>query len=374
MDGLPGVAGMIITSDYGSFPHSLLSTNKSWSSWSYKNSSPLWMLLPTMPQLWIWQHTTDRDIHKVPNKRWWRRSNNPIHIIFQVAKHSQLTSSDPKKHCSASVLPVWFPLVPWQRSKASARRRSSTAVWSWKSCLPKICGGCWPSKGGEEGLWSIPSCGFQNSDSVHLPFSRLGKGENATSTIMKGLGFWWILWLWASEDVHHSGKMTSELLQVARQKASIEPHILVVIHRTWRYMVGIPNVSHLFFVAIDGFRLLQYFNLLPMWGYYGVFAIAKGCEACIFWGSLGSTKILSVRLVVFYFSASWCQPCHLSGTEICGVGQFTSVLGSVSPNLFFGVFTNRNRKEKPMGGGDMLLTSTYYCHTWDCFLSQFSRI
>ena len=28
MDGLLGVAGMIITSDYGSFPHSLLSTSK----------------------------------------------------------------------------------------------------------------------------------------------------------------------------------------------------------------------------------------------------------------------------------------------------------------------------------------------------------
>ena len=28
LDGLLGVAGMIITSDYGSFPHSLLSTSK----------------------------------------------------------------------------------------------------------------------------------------------------------------------------------------------------------------------------------------------------------------------------------------------------------------------------------------------------------
>ena len=32
MDGLLGVAGMIITSDYGSFPHSLLSTRKKFES------------------------------------------------------------------------------------------------------------------------------------------------------------------------------------------------------------------------------------------------------------------------------------------------------------------------------------------------------
>jgi len=137
--------------------------------------------------------------------------------------------------------------------------------------------------------------------------------------------------------------MTSELLQVARQKASIEPHILVVMHRTWRYMVGIPNVSHLFFVAIDGFRLLQYFNLLPMWGYYGVFAIAKGCEACIFWGSLGSTKILSVRLVVFYFSASWCQPCHLMAPKYAELANLPVSGLCVSECVFRGVHQQKSK-------------------------------
>lgn len=128
--------------------------------------------------------------------------------------------------------------------------------------------------------------------------------------------------------------------------------------------MGIPNVSHLFLVAIDGFRLLQCFNLLPMWGYYGVFAIAKGCKPCIFWGAaLGRRRFFFRQAGGVLLLSQLVSAMPFDGTEVRGAGQFTSVWALCLRMCFFGVFTNRNRKEKPMGGGDMLRTSTYYCHT-----------
>ena len=68
MDGLLGVAGMIITSDYGSFPHSLLSTSKitigkknyigqPQRSWWCKNMGDRW---DTICRLRIQHDTTNR--------------------------------------------------------------------------------------------------------------------------------------------------------------------------------------------------------------------------------------------------------------------------------------------------------------------------